>query len=133
MRTLIVGDRFIKKFPPFDELIKLIGFTPTHIIFGSNKGFDSQPKKYAVEHDIPYTEFKVDWSNIRGKPFFQIGQNEYGRYWKMAGYDRNERMLKDGVPDVMIVFGDSNIKWIKLMIETSKESNIDVIILDQFK
>jgi hypothetical protein len=55
---------------------------------GDAKGVDSLAREYAVENNIPYKVFKADW-------------NLYG---KKAGPIRNELMLEDIKPDLVIAF-----------------------------
>lgn len=61
---------------------------PFTIIHGAARGADALAAAYARERGIPVQAYPADWR----------------RDGKSAGYRRNERMLRDGRPDLVIAF-----------------------------
>ncbi len=60
----------------------------THIIQGGATGADMLAKTWANNHNMPQTEYKADW-HIHGKA---------------AGPIRNQQMLEESKPDLVVVF-----------------------------
>lgn len=58
------------------------------IIHGGARGADSLADQWAVVNWVPFEEYKADWKT----------------YGKAAGAIRNQRMLDEGKPDVVIAF-----------------------------
>jgi precorrin-6x reductase len=112
MRVLVCGSRgfndyeFAKRF--------LSGYGITSIIHGGARGADSCGAKYAQDVGIPCIAFNADW-------------NSYGR---RAGIIRNERMLKEGAPDLVVAFWDGNSKGTKHMIDIAEKAGVPVRIID---
>jgi len=69
------------------------------IIHGGARGADMLGEKWAVANDIPHIAFKADWD----------------AYGPAAGPIRNERMLVEGKPDLVLAFpggkGTANMVW----------------------
>jgi len=80
----------------------MIDFVPTVIMSAGAKGSDKQGENYAKEEGIPLEILKAKWGDVEGKSRFEIGCNRYGKYWKMAGYARNEDMVEHA--NVLILF-----------------------------
>jgi hypothetical protein len=68
------------------------------LIHGAARGADSLAGQWAREHSIPEQRFPADWD----------------KYGKSAGYRRNQRMLLESNPDIVIAFpggsGTENMK-----------------------
>lgn len=61
------------------------------VIEGECRGADLMAKAWAVSSQVPYMRFPADWEN---RP-----------RW-LAGPERNQRMLEEGKPDVVLAFKD---------------------------
>ena len=60
----------------------------TEIIEGGAKGADKLAREWAASRGIPVRTFKADWR----------------RYGRGAGPQRNEQMLDEGKPDLVVAF-----------------------------
>ncbi len=106
MRVLVCGGR------DFDDsaLVKRIldqihAETPiTSIIHGAARGADSLGKFWAQINRLPHKAFPADWDE----------------YKKRAGYLRNQQMLDEGKPDLVVAFPDG--KGTQMMIDITLES-----------
>lgn len=77
----------------------------TLIVHGAAKGADSLAAAWADLHRIPHTKdrFKALWSDL-GAPGARIMAGKFGSYNANAGKDRNQRMLDEEKPEVVIAF-----------------------------
>lgn len=88
MRLLICGDRDYNH-------AAWVGYTidhlaPTMVIEGEARGADTIARQEAERRDIPVLRFPADW-------------RKFGR---AAGPIRNQQMLDEGEPDLVIAFHD---------------------------
>lgn len=83
---------------------------PTCIITGGARGADTLGKRYATLRKIPSTVIPAKWS-----------------YGKLAGYQRNEEMLKQA--DALIAFWDGHSHGTSHMIRIAKEKKIPVRVI----
>ena len=65
---------------------------PAKIIHGAAKGADTLAGKYAREKGIPCRIFPVQWHDKKRK------------YIPSAAFDRNQQMLDEGKPDLVVAF-----------------------------
>lgn len=78
------------------------------VISGMARGADSIAVEWARSRDVPRMEFRADWD----------------RYGKRAGYLRNQQMLAEGKPDVVVAFPGG--RGTAMMIEISKKAGVPV-------
>jgi hypothetical protein len=90
-----------------DAAVERLGVT--EIIQGGAPGADHLAKQWALTHGIPQTEFPADWS----------------RFPKAAGPIRNQQMLDEGKPDLVIAFPGSD--GTANMVGKAKKAGIRVI------
>jgi len=89
MRVLICGGREFDDWKMFhQELSRLIGHTVPVVIAGGAKGADFLARVYAKYYGFEYEEYPAQW-------------NEFGF---RAGSIRNQQMLDEGKPDLVIAF-----------------------------
>lgn len=86
MRVLVCGGRNYYDFPKVEEVLSR--YTITSIVHGGATGADSLAQEYADDHHIPTLVFEADWS----------------KHGKAAGPIRNEYMIVDGKPDLVVAF-----------------------------
>ena len=87
MRVLVCGSRYFDNEPfIFDELRKLP--EGTTIISGGATGADSIAHKFAKLNEYPVKVFQAEWS----------------KYGRAAGPIRNQKMLDEGKPDLVLAF-----------------------------
>ncbi len=86
MRILVCGGRDYSNDKFLNEELDKHQFTC--LITGMARGADTLAWLYAKRKDIPTAEFRADWK----------------RFGKRAGFLRNEKMLVEGKPDLVIAF-----------------------------
>lgn len=82
-------------------------------ISGKAKGADSLGEKYAKEWGAKVLEFPADWD----------------KYGKRAGPIRNQQMLDEGKPDLVVAFPTKNSKGTYHMIRIAKEAGVETIVI----
>lgn len=88
--TLVAGGR---DFRDMDMLrMVLDDVNPDTIVHGAARGADSMAGRYARERGIPCRVFPVKW------------HDRYGNYIPRAAFDRNQQMLDEGQPDLVVAF-----------------------------
>ena len=98
MRVLVCGGRdYWEKKKVYSTLRSL---TIDVIIHGMCNGADTLADDYAREHGIPTLPFPADW----------------GQFGAAAGPIRNRKMLRDGMPDLVVAFpgGPGTANMVKL-------------------
>jgi len=112
MKILICGDRNYKDWEKVQNYINTLDLETT-IIHGGAKGADSLAGNIATAQGFDVLKFPAEWDT-------------HGR---SAGIIRNQQMLDEGQPDLVVYFHDDieNSKGTKDMITRAKEDNIPVI------
>jgi hypothetical protein len=84
----------------------------TKVIHGGAQGADFMAKMWAVNNGIPEQEFKANW----------------GKYGRSAGPIRNQKMINEGKPKLVIAFpgGSGTVD----MIKRAKTSRIEVLEIE---
>ena len=107
MKLAIIGSRSISNI----DIERHIHFEVTEIVSGGAKGVDSLAKKYAMEHNIKYTEILPDYSH----------------YKKCAPLKRNEEIAN--YANIALIFWDGTSKGTKYTINCFKRLNKEVILI----
>jgi hypothetical protein len=85
-----------------DAAVERLGLT--EIIHGAATGADTLADEWARARGIPARDFPAAWSDI-DRPGAVVRQSPGGRlYDAAAGQVRNQRMLDEGRPDIVIAF-----------------------------
>ncbi len=107
MRVLVCGGRnFTDGDLLWNTLTETVGIT--HIIHGAATGADEQAMIWAqMMTGVIHIPFPAKWKdlNVEGAV---IRNGKYGSYNVMAGFQRNQRMLDEGKPDLVIAFPGGN-------------------------
>lgn len=114
MKILICGGRDFKDQERFDYEMDIIHakFIPTTIISGMARGADKMGVEYAKFHNLELEKFPALW-DVHGRA---------------AGPIRNQLMLDEGQPDLVIAFpGGSGTAH---MVRISKAAGVEVIQID---
>lgn len=127
MKVLVCGSRH---FDDKRKMEEILGAIPgiDRIIHGGARGADTLAGEYAEAHDIEVDRYMAEWE----------------RYGKRAGYLRNQRMLTEGRPDLVVAFlfhvgvqetlyGLSNSQYnrgTKNMIKIAQEAGIETWVVD---
>ena len=89
-RVLVCGGRDYTDWPKVQETLGAIHavFGISHILHGAATGADSLADRWAREHKVGQTAFAADWAT----------------HGKAAGPIRNQKMLDEGKPNLVIAF-----------------------------
>lgn len=82
------------------------------VIQGGARGADSYADMWAVINWCEQREFPADWD----------------KYGKKAGYIRNQQMLDEGKPNLVVAFPGG--KGTRMMIELARKAGVEVIAVD---
>jgi len=122
LKVLICGGRWFSDYELLAKSLDKINISS--IISGGCKGADKLAERYAEEHNIPIEIYKPDWNNI-SKPGAIIKYGNYGPYNAIAGFDRNEKMLLEDKPDLVIGFCGNN--GTEHMLRLARKANVKII------
>jgi len=117
MRVLVSGDRNWRDFKYIESILDELHKNSliSVIIEGEAKGADSFARNWAISRKVSLLSFPAKW-NIYGKG---------------AGPIRNQQMIDEGHPDVVIAFHpdlESSVGT-KDMVTRARKQNIPVIVL----
>jgi len=123
MRILVCGGRNFNDTSMLWNELDALGKIDC-IIQGDATGADSLAKDYATEHGIDHEDYPAKWDNVKA-PGAVIRTSKYGRkYNVLAGFQRNEKMIIFGEPDLVIAFpGD---KGTADMVKRARKAGIEV-------
>ena len=105
-KVIIAGSRDFKDYKllkkKMDKILSSVK-EDVEIVSGKALGADTLGEKYAREKGYNIKEFPAPWTNIEGKPDWQVGTRRNGdKFWRGAGHFRNEQMAK--YADAAILF-----------------------------
>ncbi len=130
MKVIIAGGRDYADYERLQKVCArlLIGAGTKEFVSGGAPGADKLGERFAEESKIELTRFPAPWREIEGKPKDEIGTDKNkNQYWKLAGYDRNEKMA--AYADVLIAFWDMKSTGTKDMIDRARRHDLSVIIV----
>jgi len=109
MRLLICGDRNYHQIENIRDLLEVYGPSDT-VIHGACRGADHLAGVVAASKGIPVEVYPADWS----------------QYGKAAGMIRNQQMIDEGKPDMVVGFHDDLhlSKGTKGMLRIAKKAGI---------
>ena len=99
MKVLGCGGRTYSDYPRVKQVMDII--RPTEMVHGAATGADTLVGRYAKQHSIPCRAYRAEWKKKDPRT---------GRIYidKRAGFDRNEFMLLNSKPDLVIAFPGGN-------------------------
>jgi hypothetical protein len=112
MKILVCGGRDFGNYHRARDVLYAYLDRVTCIIEGGARGADALGRMFANDYNIPLKTFPANWE----------------RYGRSAGHIRNQQMLDEGHPDLVIAFpggrGTAN------MIERAKKAGVETIIIE---
>ena len=130
MRVLVCGGRNYhdkhKLDSVMDDLHKEHVFTC--VIHGGAKGADTLAGMWAKHLGIPIDLYRAPWKDF-SHPWSKRKSGRYGDYNVMAGPIRNQQMLDEGKPDLVVAFGGGS--GTADMIRRSNEAGLTVLEIDR--
>lgn len=116
MRLVIAGSRGLNNYDTIssyiDNYLRTSNVKPASIISGGAKGVDTIAMIYSRSNNIPFKLFPANWK-------------EHG---KAAGHKRNRLMAEEGTH--LLAFWDGESKGTKNMIDTAKELDLEVTVIN---
>lgn len=107
MKILVTGGRDYDNESCVNETLDAfnLSWPISLIVHGNAKGADSLAGAWADARDIPHTreKYTAAWRDLHA-PGAWIKQGKHGAYNANAGKDRNQRMLDEEKPEVVIAF-----------------------------
>lgn len=117
MRVLICGGRDFDRLDVMDRVLDTIHKkTPiTHIIWGGAKGADEMGGDWAYVNNIPSSRYPALWH----------------KHGKSAGAIRNQQMIDEGKPDLVVAFPTKKSIGTYDMIRRAEKHDIKLIIVKE--
>ena len=125
MKVLVCGGRNYSDITTLrrtlDRLHAERGFTT--LIHGAARGADSMAGRWAKNAGIPVQEFPAQWRRHDSKCGYTCRNSSYCR---RAGFRRNETMLHQGGPDLVVAFpGGPGTKG---MVDLARRAGVETIV-----
>ena len=128
-RVLICGGRdwnlTAMTFAALDQLNAKHNFSV--VIHGAARGADKLAGAWAKSRNIPVIEFPADWRPryINGRP------NTAGRVDRSAGHRRNQQMLDEGHPDLVVALPGGT--GTRSMVQKAQVAGVPVVDLKRIQ
>lgn len=112
LRVLVCGSREFDDYGLLEDILNNTWRADGEfiIIHGCAKGADSLADKYATQYDNPVEKYPADWT----------------KYGRKAGPIRNEQMLQEGKPDLVIAFPRGESRGTRHMMRIAREAGVTV-------
>ena len=117
-RVLVCGSRDFNDYgllaAKLDEVRDRLGDVPMRVVSGAARGTDSLAAKWAQQRGVPCDEYPADWD----------------RHGKSAGYRRNEQMLTEGDPHMVVAFPQGDSRGTRQMMDIASKARVAVEEVD---
>ena len=117
-RVLVCGSRDFNDYglltAKLDEIRNRLGDVPMRVVSGAARGADNLAAKWAHQRGVPCDEYPADWN----------------RYGKSAGYRRNEQMLTEGDPHLVVAFPQGESRGTRQMMDIASKARVAVEEVD---
>lgn len=125
MKVLVCGGRTFNDFKLLNSVLDDIHKydTITTVISGNAPGADTLGETWAGLNSVARDVYPADWSNLNTKPL-KVKTNKHGTYNAMAGFIRNNKMIVEGKPDLIVAFTGG--KGTKHMIDLGIKAKIEI-------
>ena len=97
-----------------DEVRERLGGVPMRVISGAARGADSLAADWARKNGVPCDEYPAEWD----------------RYGRSAGYRRNERMLAEGRPHLVVAFPQGESRGTRMIMDIAAKAKVAVEEID---
>lgn len=127
MRVLVCGGRKYSDYMIVNTVLLALHTTKgpiTVIIQGGATGADRLGKDFAVRNKIEVEEFVPAWGDLSHTGAV-IKTGHFGKYDALAGHRRNQKMLDEGKPDLVVAFKGGT--GTADMVGRSKRAGIEVL------
>jgi len=121
MRVLVCGSRTFEDYEVVRGVLAgLDDHSPDgfgYMVNGAGRGADELAHRYACETLTAEKRFPADWE----------------RHGKRAGYLRNQQMLDEGQPDLVVAFVDKPLpesKGTAMMVDLARKAGVRTIVVE---
>jgi predicted Rossmann-fold nucleotide-binding protein len=97
----------------------------TAIIEGGASGADAGARTFGEQEGIPVETFPADWSDLSHPGAIIRTRRDGARYDATAGHRRNQRMLEEGRPNLVIAFPGG--RGTADMVRRSRKAGVEVV------
>ena len=111
MRILVCGGRAFADYGWLTHVLDAylaeasLSVAKLELIGGGARGADSLAHRWATERQIPFHEFKARWDDTKHpQADVRFNRKDGKPYNAAAGFIRNQRMVDEGRPDIVIAF-----------------------------
>jgi hypothetical protein len=115
MRILVCGGREFNDsellWSELDKIVQSVGTLST-IISGMARGADTLAVDYALANSLPIRKYPADWD----------------RHGKAAGFIRNQQMLDEGNPDLVVAFPGG--RGTADMVRRARKAGVEVRVVE---
>lgn len=112
MKVLVCGSRHFQDRTRLNEI--LFSLPITEVIEGGARGADRLSSDWAVQNGIPTKRFPANWE----------------LHSKRAGPIRNQQMLDEGKPEMVVAFLAKDSIGTKHMIDIAQKAGVKTLIID---
>ncbi len=105
--VLVCGGRDFKKYQFICRQLTLMAEDwpmECKIISGAASGVDEIAIDWAQEMRLPWQEFSADWTDLSHPDAVIRTRRDGTKYDALAGHRRNQKMLDEGKPDLVVAF-----------------------------
>lgn len=111
MRVLVCGSRYFNDYKLLSSVLSKISISV--LIHGGARGADTLAGEFASRYGIPQSVFLADWTT----------------FGKRAGPIRNQLMLDEGKPELVVAFWDGESRGTKHMIDIAEAAGVGVNVI----
>lgn len=104
MRVLVCGGRRYRNRDFLDHILDTLDPPATRIIHGYATGADILAKEWAEKRNVPVKGYAANWSDLDVEPLVLRYSPEGEPYNAAAGGIRNQQMLDEEKPDLVVAF-----------------------------
>lgn len=131
IKVAIVGSRSFSDYETLKRKMNDLVYSECIIVSGGANGADLLGERYAKEKNWKIERHNANWSDLSEKPC-KIKVRNNKKYNALAGFNRNDRMLKSLAENsdggFVVAFWDGKSKGTLHMIENAKKLNLDVYV-----
>lgn len=141
MRVLICGSRTWAKPVPIDVVVggfaAVYGAANVTVIHGAARGVDSMAASAAHRHGVACEDYPADWDthDRDGRGRVPCSCPEDATSCKAAGVRRNQRMLDEGKPELVVAFTDdlASSRGTASMVGLARQAGLPVYVVGRVR
>lgn len=131
VRVLICGGRNYADHAAVDKLMQdvITRFGPIAcVIHGAATGADTLGMEWALTHNIGHAPYPADWTDLTHTDALIRVRRDGKRYDARAGFRRNQRMIDEGKPNIVVALPGGN--GTADMVARARKAGLEIISLE---